>query len=46
MPQYLIGKLIGSSGYFINGLKQKSDTQIVINPNYYNPESKICSITG
>ncbi|KAI2804869.1 RNA binding [Blomia tropicalis] len=45
IPTYLCGKLIGAGGHFINSVKDKSNTQIVVSGAHHS-EFKICSITG
>lgn len=47
LPIQLCGKLIGSSGHYINFVKQQSGTKIIVGPHYVLMSShKICSITG
>jgi A kinase anchor protein, putative len=46
IPQDLCGLLIGTNGHYVNFIKERSNTSLIINRHPYTSFLKICSLEG
>lgn len=46
IPQYLVGRLIGRHGSFLQNIRIKTGIDILVNQHPYSREQKICSMQG